>query len=183
MAKVLHASYSGYFPSCLDVSDEIAIFTLEEAMEIYWKVKAWTITGTYINNLGESSPFSQTFTSILADETKLVCRARNFFPYFENDFTPFTDEAFFRRPQFFYINSSGNLYGLEIDFQFIPAGQGSGIRAIGAGKGNFDYNPNDVGSLSVLGKSIAFYAETSDDEESAPSANGTMTPSEYWTYQ
>jgi hypothetical protein len=182
MAKVLHASASGYFPSCLEVNDELAIFTLEEAMEIYWKVKAWTITGTYINNLGESSPFSQTFTSTLADETKLVCRARNFFPYFENDFTPFTDEAFFRRPQFFYINSSGNLYGLEIDFQFLPAGQGFGIRAIGAGNINFDFGPI-VGSLSVLGKSIPFYAEISDDGELPPSANGTMTPSEYWTYQ
>jgi hypothetical protein len=182
MAKVLHASASGYFPSCLEVNDELAIFTLEEAMEIYWKVNAWTITGTYTNNLGESSPFSQTFTSTLADETKLVCRARNFFPYFENDFTPFTDEAFFRRPQYFYINSSGNLYGLDIDFQFAPAGQGEGsIKAIGAGNVSFDYT--NVGSLSVLGKSIPFYAESSDDGNNPPSASGTMTPSEYWTYQ
>jgi hypothetical protein len=181
MAKVLHASASGYFPSCLEVNDELAIFTLEEAMEIYWKVKAWTITGTYINNLGESSPFSQTFTSTLADETKLVCRARNFFPYFENDFTPFTDENFFQRPQFFYKNSSGNLYGLDIVFQFLPPGQGFGQRLIGTSN-NFDYSPI-IGSLSVLGKSIPFYAEIGDDAESPPSANGTMTPSEYWTYQ
>ena len=181
MAKVLHASASGYFPSCLEVNDEDAIFTLEEAMEIYWKVKAWTITGTYRNNLGESSSFSQTFTSTLADETKLVCRARNLFPYFENDFTPFADGIFFERSQFFYINSSGNLYGLDIRFQFVPPGQGYGIRAIGAGI-NFDYSQN-VGSLNVLGKSIPFYAQTSDEEEQLESANGTMTPSEYWTYQ
>ena len=182
MAQVLHASYSGYFPSCLTVNDEPAIFTLEEAMEIYWRVKAWTISGTYVNNLGESSPFSQTFTSILADETKLVCRARNFFPYFENDFTPYTDENFFRRSEYFYINSSGNLYGLDIDFQFLPAGQGFGQRSIGAGSVSFDPS-STVGSLSVLGKSIPFYAETSDDEEFPPSANGTMTPSAYWTYE
>ena len=181
MAQVLHASYSGYFPSCLQVSDELAIFTLEEAMEIYWRVKAWTISGTYVNNLGESSPFSQTFTSILADETKLVCRARNFFPYFENDFTPYTDENFFRRPQFFYINSSENLYGLDIDFQLLPAGQGDGLRVIGAGNISFDYG--NIGSLSIFGKSIPLYAETEDDGNFPPSANGTMTPSAYWTYE
>ena len=116
MAKVLHASYSGYFPSCLQVSDELAIFTLEEAMEIYWKVKAWTISGTYINRFGESSPFSQTFTSTLADETHLVCPVRNYFPYFETDFTPNTNDTYFNRSSGFYINFAGNLYGVEMLF-------------------------------------------------------------------
>ena len=178
MAQVLHASYSGYFPSCLQVSDGLAIFTLEEAMEIYWRVKAWTIAGTYVNQFGESSPFSQTFTSTLADETRLVCLPRNYFPYFETDFTPQTDDTFFQRSSNFYINSSESLYGLDISFQFIPSGTD---RAIGTS--GIDDPSGDVGVLNVLGKSIPFYAEANDGDEFPTSANGTMTPSEYWTYQ
>ena len=180
MAKVLHASYSGYFPSCLQVSNGLAIFTLEEAMEIYWKVKAWTIAGTYTNDLGQSSSFSQTFTSILADESRLVCLPRNYFPFFETDFSPSTDDTFFLRASEFYINSDKNLYAPTISFAFIPPGQGLGQKSIGT-IGVNDPSPT-VGSLSILGKSIPFYAEGNEDVEFYPSANGTMTPSAYWAY-
>ena len=177
MAKVLHASASGYFPSCLQFNSELAIFTLEEAMEIYWKVKTWTISGTYVNDLNESSPFSKTFSSTLADETHLVCPVRNYYPYFETDFSPQTDDAFFYRPSEFYTNLE-TLYGLDIYFSFIPPDE----RALSIGTA-----PNDpsilIGSLSVLGKSIPFYAESGDGDEFPRSANGTMTPSAYWTYE
>jgi len=177
MAQVLHASYSGYFPSCLQVSDESAIFTLEEAMTIYWKVKAWTISGTYKNDIGESSSFSQSFTSTLSNESYLVCRTKNYSPYFETDFSPSTDDTFFIRPSEFYINSSGNLYGVDIGFQFTPSGERP------APIGTRPNNPSgDVGSLSVLGRSIPFYAEELDGDEFPRSANGTMTPLEYWPY-
>jgi len=178
MAKVLHASYSGYFPSCLQVSSQFAIFTLEEAMGIYWKVKAWTIAGTFTNQFGESSSFSQTFTSTLADESRLVCLPRDYFPFFETDFTPQADDTFFQRSSQFYINSSGSLYGVDIAFQFIPSGSGRLI-----GTSGIDDPSSNVGALSVLGKSIPFYAEAGDGDEFPTSANGTMTPSEYWTYE
>lgn len=178
MAKVLHASYSGYFPSCLQVSDGLAIFTLEEAMEIYWKVKAWTISGTYVNDLNESSPFTQTFTSTLANETHLVCPVRSYYPYFETDFTPNTNDTYFYRSSGFYINSAGNLYGVDIKFNFIPPDP----RAIAVGTDPNEPSPT-VGSLSILGKSIPFYAEAGDGDEFPRSANGTMTPAAYWTYE
>jgi len=178
MAKVLHASYSGYFPSCLQVSNEFAVFTLEEAMEIYWKVKAWTIAGTYTNQFGESSSFSQTFTSTLADESRLVCLPRDYFPFFETDFTPQTDDTFFRRSSNFYISSSESLYGVDIAFQFIPSGADRLIGTFG-----IDDPSGNVGALNVLGKSIQFFAEANDGDESPTSANGSMTPIEYWTYQ
>ncbi len=179
MAKVLHASYSGYFPSCLQVNSARSIFTLEEAMKIYWRVKAWTITGTYSNQFGESSAFSQTFTSTLADETHLVCLPRDYFPYFETDFTPQTDDTLFRRSSNFYISSSGSLYGVDIAFRFNSPGEFP--RSIGTS--GIDDPSSNVGVLSVLGKSIPFYAEAGDGDEFPTSANGTMTPIEYWTYQ
>ena len=178
MAKVLHASYSGYFPSCLQVSDEFGVFTLEKAMEIYWRVKAWTISGTYVNQFNEIYDFSQTFTSTLADETRLVCLPRNYFPYFETDFTPQTDDAFFQRPSSFYINSARSLYGVSISFKFIPSGASRSI-----GTSGIDDPSTDVGVLDVLGKSIPFYAEAADGDEFLTSANGTMTPSAYWAYE
>ena len=177
MAKVLHASYSGYFPSCLHLSETLAIFTLEEAMEIYWRVKAWTISGTYVNFIGESSSFSQTFTSTLGNESRLVCLPRDYFPYFETDFAPSTDETFFRRSSQFYINSSENLYGVDIAFQLVPSGTNRVIGTSGVNEPS-----EDVGVLSVLGKSIPFYAEAADGDEFPTSANGTMTPSAYWAY-
>lgn len=177
MGKVLHASYSGYFPSCLQVSNEFAIFTLEEAMEIYWQVRAWTIAGTYTNQFGESSSFSQTFTSTLADESRLVCLPRDYFPFFETDFSPSTDDIFFRRSSQFYINSSKSLYGLDIAFQLIPSGIARAIGTLGVNEPS-----TDVGVLSVLGKSIPFYAEAGDGDEFPTSANGTMTPIVYWAY-
>lgn len=178
MAKVLHASYSGYFPSCLQVNSASSVFTLEEAMTIYWRAKAWTIAGTYSNQFGESSAFSQTFTSTLADETHLVCLPRDYFPYFETDFTPQTDDAFFQRASNFYVNSSGNLYGLDIAFQFIPSGASRSI-----GTSGIDDPSTDVGVLNVFGSSIPFYAEAADGDEFPTSANGTMTPSAYWAYE
>lgn len=146
-------------------------------MEIYWQVRAWTIAGTYTNQFGESSSFSQTFTSTLADESRLVCLPRDYFPFFETDFSPSTDDIFFRRSSQFYINSSKSLYGLDIAFQLIPSGIARAIGTLGVNEPS-----TDVGVLSVLGKSIPFYAEAGDGDEFPTSANGTMTPIVYWAY-
>jgi hypothetical protein len=53
MAKVLHASYSGYFPYCILPYQESVFFpavsrvSLAQAMSLFWKVKKMRISGTY----------------------------------------------------------------------------------------------------------------------------------------
>jgi hypothetical protein len=46
MGKVLHASFSGYFPTCITDGtptppEEYLSLTLEEAMALFWRVKTW----------------------------------------------------------------------------------------------------------------------------------------------
>ena len=54
MAKVLHASYSGYFPYCILPYQESSFFpfvsrvSLTQAMSLFWRVKKMRISGTYI---------------------------------------------------------------------------------------------------------------------------------------
>jgi len=47
MGKVLHASYSGYFPACIQTAPaskgNLVSGTLEQIMELYWRVKAWRL--------------------------------------------------------------------------------------------------------------------------------------------
>ena len=90
MGKVLHASYSGYFPSCIrEETRERGIVegSIENLMYIYWRVKTWkleSITGIFIN---QPDGFDWQFNSgnielgsIRADtEEQLVC-GKNFSP-------------------------------------------------------------------------------------------------------
>ena len=54
MAKVVHASYSGYFPYCILPYQESVFFpavsrvSLTQAMSLFWRVKKMRISGTYI---------------------------------------------------------------------------------------------------------------------------------------
>ena len=66
---------------------------------------------------------------------------------------------------------------MDIAFQLVPSGTNRVIGTSGVNEPS-----EDVGVLSVLGKSIPFYAEAADGDEFPTSANGTMTPSAYWAY-
>jgi hypothetical protein len=89
MAKVLHASGSGYFPNCIQQGspptspsvDQYIPITLEEAMFIFWKGKdlKLSIAGYLINGPGSGSlqdtvdSKNQTFNRGIASESDLVC--------------------------------------------------------------------------------------------------------------
>jgi len=54
MGRVLHASYSGYFPFCLSEGDPNSVgagtayplgMSLENAMTLYWRIKSYRLTG------------------------------------------------------------------------------------------------------------------------------------------
>jgi hypothetical protein len=95
MAKVLHASGSGYFPNCIQQGstptspsvDQYIPITLEEAMFIFWKGKdlKLSISGYLINGPNPGNfkdtvdPKNQTFNRGIASESDLVCyNAANF---------------------------------------------------------------------------------------------------------
>ena len=41
MGKVLHASGSGYFPSC--IQQGIGLWSLEKAMDVFWRIRSWEL--------------------------------------------------------------------------------------------------------------------------------------------
>lgn len=177
MAQVLHASKSGYFPSCLLSAGNYPTFSLNTAMEIYWKVKSWQVTGTYTYG-SDTVPLSQTFTSTLDDETGLVCLAS----YSSTDFTPDeevanTGRTFFQRP--FLFGNDGDQYSVYIDFCIAfqdPAFPDSrSVGTIFAGEGISS-------TFTLFGKSLPCFVEVKDGDEFVPSASISIEPAAYWTY-
>jgi len=92
MAKVLHASGSGYFPNCIQQGspptspsvDEYIPITLEEAMFIFWKGKDLKLSiagflqsapcvGVFGGFLDTIDSKNQTFNRGIENETDLVC--------------------------------------------------------------------------------------------------------------
>ena len=80
MGKVLHASKSGYFTSC--IQNEAGYWTLEKAMEVYWRVKKWELnmSTTYLIDFPEnpeiitiSSGTNVPLTNGSGQEEDLVC--------------------------------------------------------------------------------------------------------------
>lgn len=83
MGKVLHASYSGYFPFCLnkyDLDPPLSAYTpisLEIAMRVWWRIKKLRFYGTYILDPFGPEPQTGDWEFVAernADsENKLVC--------------------------------------------------------------------------------------------------------------
>jgi hypothetical protein len=81
MAKVLHASYSGYFPYCLipyqpsEFSPLVSTTSLDNAMRLFWRIRKIRFYGTY----EPTFPFEGTrnwqmvVVSAADKEEKLVC--------------------------------------------------------------------------------------------------------------
>jgi hypothetical protein len=171
MPQVLHASYSGYFPSCLFEIPDRATQSLEDAMEIYWKVKSWTLTFTseYYD------PATQTFTRTAPDETHLVC---NTFDDVDA-FSPYDEEgdAFYLDGPFVNSLSNPTLYGVEPEFRVTR------VSEFGSRSGFTTNNkfPTPIGTYTFYGQSYPLYY-TTDDVPPDFTYSGTIVPASYWTY-
>lgn len=84
MGKILHASGSGYFPFCIQETQQVDPWdeplSLKEAMSLYWKVKSWTVqvTGNLFYSIFRYEPGAQTGLSQLGVQTldAKVCPSR-----------------------------------------------------------------------------------------------------------
>ena len=93
MAKVLHASYSGYFPFCVPsgkiTSGSFIAVSLEEAMSIFWKVKimsfVWLSEQTATSNEGDEFKIQRSLSYDelipIPNEQNLVCYPLPFLRY------------------------------------------------------------------------------------------------------
>jgi len=115
MGKVLHASKSGYFISC--IQNGAGYWSLDRAMEIYWRVKKWELSVTVTYTIFGEDAASQTVTTYpgypgpfqpviinsltsQGQEEYLVCEH-----YLNSDYTSGPTDIFFFQP-----NKSGSLY-------------------------------------------------------------------------
>jgi hypothetical protein len=93
MGKVLHASFSGYFPTCITSGtptppEEYLSLTLEEAMALFWRVRTWEArasgsiadAATSADIEYTSNSYSEMTPSIVIEEEKnLVCKGSETF--------------------------------------------------------------------------------------------------------
>ena len=167
MGKVLHASRSGYFPSCLSQNSTFATQSLTDAMEIYWKVRSWKVTiSGYVT--GEA-----VFTSTASDETGLVCES-NFVPFIANEVLfslsePLVDS--YSNPQKYAMVPGFAVYCQFVDFPEQSVNVSSQFTDIG---GNFV----EVGTFSFYGKSYKLFSGEGMEE----GLSGLVVPESYWSY-
>lgn len=172
MGKVLHASYSGYFPYCLvdfyqDPYPQFGAVSLETAMKFFWVLRKFTLSGTYL--AGEypytTQNFSLTFKSSAEKEEDLVCNpawqiesssnVADVQGWFESGGTEIYKYGSLYVPYFyftgFYVDSQGGgfiVQNLNTLGQFDPLFVFEGIQMFGVNGNatNFQMIPNEYWS-------------------------------------
>jgi hypothetical protein len=181
MGKVLHASGSGYFPSCILAGEpEDCPWTLEKAMQTYWRVRTWEFeaSGRLQDKSKDFPPYSFSLTasgitSVDAEEIPhtleegLVCY---------NSFLGGGAEIYFTQPE-----KSGNLYNSGLFGAVITfANTGDEMEFGFSAKNVNEYN------LEILGVNIPMSAFVIDDDPEIGvdviSATATLTPTLWWSY-
>jgi len=190
MGKVLHASGSGYFPGCIVAGDpEDCPWTLEKAMQTYWRVRTWTFTASGIaTNTYDSSdsfPFSSTITGITSHDSQtdvpqtleegLVCGN-----YFQN-LNPNPNDDFYSFIGFGQPETGGGLYssgfqGEAADNRIYP------LEFV------FPAIDSTIFDISILDTDIPINMNYVNDDEpeefiyDITSGSATLTPTEWWSY-
>ena len=124
MGKVLHASYSGYFPTCIvdqtpTPSQNYLILTIDQAMALFWRVRTWEAKASgsfYSESISStieytsSSFVDMTPTITIGQEEDLVCKGEETF-FFQRSANAIVTPGF------------GDPYSIDgsIDFQFVFA--------------------------------------------------------------
>ena len=175
MGKVLHASYSGWFPFCIasggttgQGTDYPLGLSLAKAMELYWKVKQWRVE---LNQDGTTADFNFERVGELeagnpTKEEDLVCS----FPIGGDFFPAGFDQigiSMFSGPSN-VVFSGGNYY---------PKINLSGNIVANSWQTIDDGILTQVGSITISGfGSINCYGS------SGIILTGTISPIEYWPY-
>jgi hypothetical protein len=177
MGKVLHASGSGYFPQCIK-DYNVGIFSLEEAMKIYWRIKSWEFNASITAQINDEIFSGNTSFNVLSTANKeedLVCS--NGF-YGSKDYPDGSPNVniFFNPQVYKNINTyigfrlGISLYGLPTipSFSFF----------IAAFYSDESYNGNY--EATILGKKIRL--KGAEDYTNLLSLSLVLSPSVYWSY-
>jgi len=192
MGKVLSAQGSGYFPKCIEESadSKFAVWSLEEAMQTYWRVRAWDFNADIVVRVydypeeGENTdvPFTASVTNIRSyaeEESTLVCNINGFErsdggKYGDIFFLPvgFDDQFYKKVDDLYYSGLVGNIsdYSIATEFSF-----------------SVDNNtyPSAQFPISILGSTLDITVNYFGNQEyisEVISCTASLVPSEWWSY-
>lgn len=194
MGKVLHASYSGYFPSCIGTARTTGVVkgSLSQIMSMYWRVKTWELssaTGSYIVHIDEDNTVSYEFTegtkelgsTNATSEEALVCSQ-----YFNRSvlITTIVNSTYLPGPPSTIYTSFGFLYYPNIsksgeNYQMTCQ---AGVEFAGTDLFSTLYEGLTVGQiyLSPLDISIPLRAPVGAD--ASGNVNIALNATEWWSY-
>lgn len=194
MAKVLHASYSGYFPFCIEESDAVGnpngffpiSMELEDIMEVYWKINFFSGTGPEgeINQTRIEYIRPGRSNLVPQKETEIVCANNGVLAV-----TPITGEIILRfccdsenmglspAESFKGVRKSGELYYPSIYILAVsPSGDAEGVSSK-----FIDPAFIQTGQITFFGYPLPTYS----DQPIPPRTGytGTIEASSYWPYE
>jgi len=168
MGKVLHASYSGYFPFCLPVfSGGASSFTaasVEDSMKMYWVLRSFSITGSYTGQDDSTLTFSIVLENSALEEKDIVCNPS--WTILSSSSLNSINGSWYGGGQFY---SYGNL--IVPDYQ---------ISAL--------YDDGGGGGLAITSQNYSGYEQSFDFEgmtfygTSGGASSFSITPISYWSY-
>ena len=177
MGKVLHASGSGYFPGCIVAGDPADCpWTLEKAMQTYWRVRTWTFSasGTIEEEEGGNFPFSTTITDITSRDVEtafpqtleegLVCG---------NLFEGIISNAYCRI-EFYQAETSGDLYNSGLVGEVVD--DSNSLEFV------FAANISSAFNISILSTNIPITIDYVEEGGTVISGSATLTPTLWWSY-
>jgi hypothetical protein len=193
MGKVLHASGSGYFTSgfigteCIEESGDSrnAIWTLENAMKLYWRVRSWSFSASGVGEEdGEEFSFSTNINNMISRfysepddefiptprEEQLVCG----FTLFQNPDNPNLEniievglQGVFKVGDLYNPTFEGFVYDRIPGVQYFMAATADGQAS---------------STISLFGGVLPIGAGIFGTGESVVSFTATLTPTLWWSY-
>ena len=190
MGKVLHASKSGYFPACIQTAptdkSNLVGGTLEQIMELYWKVKSWrldSVSGSENFDYGEGGVITFTYTASqqslgsvnATNETDLVCNKYSLFSASPTYSVFYSDGGsdtgsldvslggnFFKQNESYYMEFYFNMLFVTTTIT--------------------EYQ---IGSLAINGLSVPLYGyiDGAPPENITGNISVSISPAEYWPYE
>jgi hypothetical protein len=194
MGKVLHASYSGYFPTCIvpgkpTPPEDYLSLTLDQAMALFWRVKTWRAkaSGSFHDEVLEatieytSSSFVDMTPNLIVDEEQnLVCYGNRTF-YFERAATATitlddggtsdADGNINFQYIFSSVNKSGSTYYPYALISSINSASSKGVGSV-----------SKIGTYKITYLNFEIGGDLFGSDGSSGSASIQIDAKEYWSY-
>ena len=192
MGKVLHASYSGYFPFCIGTADQSKIgkykpypisMSLDDIMKAFWRVKTWRVKGLLLDSIATPQYLDRDGDFIeITKEEELVCAVGFGFVITKDDEDGYPDRAEFYlwkvNETSTVIKKNNSFYPrILFGFEYFTL---SGSNEIASSELDWNTSPSteDAGTIKFMNYEISGFKITGNTSY----VGGSITPEEYWSY-